>query len=481
MRRHPRHAVSRPASPPRGVGAWVSALLLASVLLYAPAAPASQIGTIFSGPTSADAASVYWNPAAMTQLKGTRIMLFGAISAVRLSYQPAQLSLFDGSTYPEADVFVPKPSPAFGLVTDATLRDWRFGVGFSLPLLDGATWESSYDGRPSSTRYFAEAARLGKFIIHGTAAYRINSWISIGVGLDVYGVMLRHQVRTDFGSKINQIACASNPQSCSLSSPLLRENPSFDAPTDLEGMGWGVGFSAGILLQPLPWLRIGAGIHSGAGAVTIPVTLSVDLPQPVTDYMRNNFPSVGLPALSAEGEVEVTTPIMANVGISISATPKLELAADLHWMNTSQTVVMVGTITKDQSSGLIGDQVLIKARGDALLLGLRASYRVLEPLLVALRFEYDRNTRPDEFISPISIDFHRFSFHLGARWRFSRYLAVSFEYGHYIMPSRTITSSRFAPNANPTTPAEDGLDKPSATGRYTAAADRFGLAVQVGF
>lgn len=458
-----------------------SALVALSVLLYARSAPASQIGTIFSGPTTADAASVYWNPAAMTQLSGTRILLFGAISAVRLSFQPAQASLFDGSTYPEADVFVPKPSPAFGLVTDATLKDWRFGVGFSLPMLDGATWEASYDGRPSSTRYFAEAARLGKFIIHGTAAYRIASWISIGVGVDVYGVMLRHQVRTDFGAKINQIACASDPTSCSLGSPLARENPTFDAPTDLDGLGWGVGFSAGILLTPLPWLRIGAGIHTGAGTVTVPVDLSVDLPQPVLDYMRQNYPSVQLPSLSAEGDVEITTPIMANVGVAITPTPKLELAADLHWMNTSQTVVMVGTITKDQSLGLIGDQVLIKARGDALLVGLRAAYRVLEPLLVALRLEYERNTRPDEFISPISIDFHRFSFHLGARWRFSRNLALSLEYAHYFMPTRNIGSSRFAPNANPTTPEEEGLDKPSATGRYTAVADRVGLAVQVAF
>ncbi len=459
----------------------LSVLTALSVQLTVRSASASQIGTIFSGPTTADAASVYWNPAAMTQLSGTRILLFGAISAVRLSFQPAQASLFDGSTYPEADVFVPKPSPAFGLVTDATLKRWRFGVGFSLPLLDGATWEASYDGRPSSTRYFAEAARLGKFILHGAAAYRIAPWISVGVGLDVYGVMLRHQVRTDFGAKINQVACASAPSTCSLSSPLQREDPTYDAPTDLDGLGWGVGVSAGILLTPLTWLRIGAGIHSGAGTVKVPVTLSVDLPRSVIDFMRSNYPSVQLPSLSAEGDVKIRTPIMANVGVAIMATPKLELALDLHWMNTSQTVVMVGTITKDQSLGLIGDQVLIKARGDALLIGVRAAYRVVEPLLVALRIEYDRNTRPDEFISPISIDFHRISFHLGARWRFSRYLALSLEYAHYFMPSRDITSSRFAPNANPTTPEEEGLDKPSATGRYTAAADRVGLAVQVAF
>lgn len=458
-------------------------LLLAFLVAALPtrSARAALIGNIFSGPTTADAASTYWNPAAMTLLDGHHLMLFGAISAVRLQYQRDTPSIFDGARYPQADVFIAKPAPAFGFVTDATLKDFRFGLGVSLPVLDGATWKLDYDGRPSSTRYYAEAARLGTFGIHTSAAYRIAPWLSIGAGFDVFGAFISHRVMTDFGAKINQIACASNPSTCSLDAPLARENPAFDALTTLDGLGFGVGASLGILVTPFPWLRIGAGFHSGAGNVTVPVDLEVQLPKTVTDYVGQNLPSMSLPALTAQGDVEVSVPMIVTFGVAVWPTPKLELAFDLHWMQTSRTALLAGTITKDQSGGLISDQVLIKAREDSLLIGLRGTYRLLDGLLLALRFEYDKNTRPDSFISPVSVDFNRFSFHLGARWQATRWIAFSVEYGHYFMPSRDIKASAFAPNANPTTPQEEGLDKPSATGLYSVQADRVGVGVEARF
>lgn len=461
-----------------GWGPILCFAFLATALPLRPAR-AALIGNIFSGPTTADAASTYWNPAAMTLLDGTHLMLFGAVSAVRLHYQRYTPSLFDGSSYPQADVFIAKPAPAFGLVTDATLKDFRFGVGVSLPVLDGATWKLEYDGRPSSTRYYAEAARLGTFGVHTTAAYRIRPWLSIGAGVDIFGVFISHRVMTDFGAKINQIACASSPSTCSLSSPLDRENPGLDALTTLDGLGVGVGASLGILLSPFPWLRIGAGFHSGAGEVTVPVDLAVQLPARVQAEAAAF--GVKLPALTAQGEVAVAVPMILTFGVAVWPMPKLEVAFDLHWMQTSKTALLAGTITKDQSGGLISDQVLVKARSDSLLLGLRGSYRLIDSVLLALRVEYDKNTRPDSYISPVSVDFHRFSLHLGARWQATRWIAFSVEYGHYFMPSRDIKASAFAPNANPTTPQEEGLDKPSATGLYSVQADRVGIGVEANF
>jgi len=457
--------------------------LLALLLLLVPTSGhAALVGNIFSGPTTGDGAATYQNPGAMTLMKGTGALLFGAVSFIRLHYQRDTVSAFDGLSYPQADVFVAKPNLSLGLVTDATTDRFRFGLGVTLPIIDGATWSDEYDGRPSSTRYHAINARLALFNISPSVAYRIARFISVGIGMDIVGVLLHHDVMTDFGAKINQMACAVNPGAdCLLDAPLRREDPAFDARTVIDGMGWGVGVFGGVLITPVPWLRIGGSFHSGAGTVSVPVKLTVDLPSTVTDFVARNLPSVTLPPLEADAEVDAVSPMFATAGVAADVTSKLELSADLHWTNFSSTSVMVGTVIKGDQLGLINDQVLIKTRKDVFLIGLRGAYQVQPWLRAALRFEYENNSRPEEFTSPVSIDFHKFSFHLGAAFRVTRNVTLTAEYGHYFLPDRNVRLSRFAPNASPTTPEEEGFDKPSPTGRYFVQVDRAGLGIVLGF
>lgn len=456
--------------------------LLLMLLCVNGTAHGTQVGSVFSGPTSPDPASTYWNPAAMTLLEGHHLMAFGALAAIRLDYQRDVPSAHDGQPFSRADVFIAKPSVAFGLVTDAGQRDLRFGLAVTLPILDGASWKKEYGDRPSSTRYYALDARLGFLLIEPSVGYKVNRYLAIGGGLDIVGAMLAQDVMTDFGAKINQLTCASDPSTCALDSPFPREDPTLDALTKISGFGWGVGLFGGILLTPTPWLRAGFGIHSGAlSSVSIPAQLSVELPEAVTEFMGENLSMVSLPALTAEGDVEVNFPTIMMFGLAINPHPRVELTADLHWMDSSRTSVMLGTITKDQSGGLISNQVLIKARTDSFLLGLAGKVQLHESLVGVLRLEYDANTRPEKYTSPVCIDYHKLSVHLGLSWQMTDNLALTAEYGHYILLSRTISDSDFAPNAAPTTPLEEGLDKPPPTGEYTGIADRFGLGLSFRF
>lgn len=466
------------AGPVRAFAAAALVLLLG--LVPAPAL-GSSAGTIFSGPTSADPAAVYWNPGAMTLMRGTHALLFGGVSAIRLQYQRATPSALDGSTFPEADVLVAKPAATFGVVTDATLDRFRFGVGATIPILDGASWNERYDGKPSSTRYFALGARQVMFVISPAVAVRLHRTVSVGAGLDVVGMMLSHAAMTDFGAKINQIACSLDPQAtCRLDAPLPREDPTYDARTELSGVGWGVGGFAGVLVTPVPWLRLGLAFHSGAGTMTLPVRIEVALPTSVRDFVARNLPSVTLPALTAQADVEVTSPFIVTAGVAVEPMEGIEIAADLHWIDYSTTSLTVANVTQSSTS-LIDSQVLIKARDDAFLVGLRGAYQVLDALGVALRLEYEVNTRPEMFVSPVSIDFHKISVHAGLAWRAASWLTLTLEYGHYFLLDRQVEKSHFAPNAAPATPEEEGMDKPSPTGTYTGIADRVGLGVALTF
>jgi long-chain fatty acid transport protein len=479
-------------------------LLLA--LLWCVPARAALVGSILSGPTTGDGAAIYWNPGAMTLSEGTFGLAFGAISAIRLHYArdlargyEGPNVAYTGTEYPQANVFVPKPNIAFGLVTDATTDKFRFGLGFSLPIIDGASWDEAYGGQPASTRFYAVRARLAILKISPAVAYKINRYISVGAGMDIVGIMLTSDMVTDFGAKVNQIACDMNAEACLMNAPFAREDPALDAPTKIDGFGWGVGAFFGVLITPTRWLRLGAGFHTGAGTVSIPVELGVEIPKVATDYLAKNWPSIKLPPLAAEGYVDAVSPMIATAGVAVLPSDKLELAFDMHWFDYSATSMLVGTVTAPDKLNLITDQVLIKARTDGYLFGIRGSYRLLQSLIVALRFEYEPNTRPDAYITPVSVDFHKFSFHVGAAWQPLRWLTISLEYGHYIMPDRVIDSgftctsgkcvpnqdgvyaSNFAPNPKPQGAVQEGFDKPPPTGRYFVEADRVGLGVAVSF
>jgi len=458
------------------------AAALALLLLTAAPARASILGSIFSGPTTGDPAAVYWNPGAMPLMEGTQAILFGGLSAIRLQYARALPSAHDGSAFPTAEVFVAKPAATVGLVTDlgGMLGDLRIGLGATIPVIDGASWKETYEGRPSSTRYYAINARQVVFQISPSVGYRLNKYVSFGVGLDVIGMMLHHEAMVDFGAKINQMACAMTGGTCSLDSPMPREDPTYDARAVIDGMGWGVGAFAGVLVTPTPWMRMGLGFHSGGGTVTIPVDMTVTLPTAVTDYMAQSMPSVKLPPIEASGKVKTGSPWMVMAGVSFNPTQTLELAVDLHWIDQSETSTMVADVLRT-SSTLVGDQVLVKQRDDVFLVGLRTQYRLLRSLATALRLEYENNTRPERFTTPVSIDYHKLSFHVGLAWQVARWLVLTLEYGHFFLLPRDVGESEFYPRSQAISPVEQGFDKPSPTGRYTGVADRVGLGIVVGY
>jgi len=456
------------------------ALPLSLLCISTPAA-ANVVGTMFSGATTADPAAVYWNPAAMTRLKGTWLQLSGTLSPLRLRYQRNTPSAHDGQPFARAEVTVPAPKLTFDLVTDAMLKDWRFGLGLAFPMVDGASWDRTYGGRPSSTRYYALQGRQVMFIIGTTAAYRVNRWLSVGVGLDLVGMWLLHDVMTDWGAKINQIACgALGGISCRLDAPLSREDPQYDGATRVEGVGVGVGVSGGVLVTLAPWLRLGVGVHSGGGDVKVPSEISAEVPPAAAHYLHDNFPSIQLPKVDAEADVVVNTPVIVTAGAAVTPVSRLELAADFHWTHSSAMSVMLASISRTNTA-LVGDQVLVKRKEDSYLVALRGSYRFLDDLTGGLRLELNTNSRPEEFVTPVSLDFDKLSFHLGVSWHITRWLALSAEYAHFVIFDRAIERSQFQPNAFPTTPEEEGLDKPMPTGLYTAQADLFGLGLTLSY
>lgn len=457
----------------------ITVLLVAAPWLPALAAP---IGSIFTTMTGGDANSTFSNPASMSTIDGTEVALFASISLIRAQYTRATPSAFDGQYLPQAKLDAPKPDVALAVVTDAGLskydiwRNFRFGLAASIPMLDGATWEE--DSR--STYYYAIIGRQVAFMLQPTVGYKINRYISVAVGMDIMAVWLAQELKLDFGAKINQAACAIDASTiCDANAPLRREDPQFAGRIDIGGLGWGLGVSGGVLITPTPWLAIGFSVHSGA-SISVPVDIELSIPQAATDYVKASLPSISLPELKAKGIATNIVPTIISAGVTLLPLDSLVIALDMQWADKSRTALL-DVKMRSSTSSIIADQSLIKALKDDWLFGITGIYTVIPSLKLALRFEADPNTRPERYYTPVSVDFDKFALSLGVAWQATRWLNLSIEYTHYIIASKDVQVSNFKPNANPTTPEEDGFDKPLPTGRYSAQTDRFGLSAAFAF
>ena len=455
-------------------------LVLVVLVALAPCpALATPAGSMFSGPTSPDAAVVFWNPAGMTMMRDTHVLAMGTFLLFRAEYQRDTPSPFDNKMYPVANSMTPALLPSAGVVTDFGTKNWRFGLGFALSNADGVDWSEEYEGRPGSTRHHAVVGRWITFMVEPAVAYRFSRYLSVGVGLDIFGMWVFRSAKFDFGAKINQLICEESKLStCPLNSPLAREDPAFDVHYEINGYGVGLGLFAGVLVTPFPWLRLGLTVHTGAGTMDVPVDLTLRYPKTVTDYMRSNLPSVALPPIEAALDVARHAPIIILAGAAINPVERLELAVDFLWMQTSTDPIEQNTVVFANNT-LISNQVTFNVKKDHYQFGARGSYRVLEQLVAGLRLEARPIKIPELYAIPVSIDFNRLSIHVGVTWKATDWLTVLCEYAHHFTFTRTISQSLFGPNASPTTADENAFDKPSPTGTYSVDTDHLAIGVMV--
>jgi len=432
-------------------------------------------GSIFSGPTAADVLASYWNPAAMTLLGGgTHLGLHSTVMYARVRYQRATVNPHDGLPYPEASLETFKPDPSVGAVFNAGLDDFRFGLSFTLPMMDGAAWTDTQGGKPASTRHYATSGMLLQLSLQPSVAYRINRYISVGLGLDVIMMMVESHVVVDFGAKINGYAnrfCAAH---CPLDPLVSWEDPAFEAMTHVDGSAWDVGAFAGVLITPTPWLRLGAIFRTGSGEVDIPVEIEVNMPPNIGSFIKATGLDILLPDVRATGEMTMVVPMSLAAAVTVGPFGGVQVTADMRWVDRSKTGLNLISIT-EATSKLVTDQSLILVHEDYFLAGLRVEVRPASTLMLAVRFEYSPRTVPDAYLTPISMDFDSYSLHAGLAWQITSWLGVVAEYSHYFLPERSISSSHFGPNPRPLTKIEAGFNYPSPTGVYDVDADRFGL------
>ena len=265
-------------------------------------------GAAFAGVAAGGApSSMFWNPATMTQFRGltsetdlTGIFPF-ADNTVRpgssLAGPPFNL---DGTGNVGRDALVP-----------AAYTTWQVNPNLWLGLSINSPFGLSI-GFPDAWagRNYALTTTLRTYNATPSIAYKLNDWISIGVGV--------------------QFQYASADLKNGIVAPGFIDY--------VSGHGWGFGATAGVTITPGPSTQIGVGWRS---AVDQDISGSLSLVAPPSPVFGPPFSTPG------SANTTIKLPDIVSAGIRQRVTDAFTVMGTIEWSNWSR----IGTSVINQASG----------------------------------------------------------------------------------------------------------------------------------
>ncbi len=216
---------------------------------------ALAMGNGFAGAATqgADASSVYYNPAAMTQLTQTEVLLVGTLARTDRQFtntgstqapSGTPLSGSDSNTRTNSQI------PALFIVIPQS-NELTFGLGINAPYGSSTEYEPDWVGRYHSLR-----ASIRTININPALAFKFSDALSIGGGLSAQyaDAQLAHGI--DFGSLCYGFQAASTCAGLGL----FPEQSDGVGEVDVDG--WSSGWNLGLLYKLTPSARIGLAYRS---------------------------------------------------------------------------------------------------------------------------------------------------------------------------------------------------------------------------
>ena len=269
---------------------------------------------------------------------------------------------------------------------------------FGLSVKEPAAWAGG--------GYGAYWTNLATYNATPSIAYRINDWISIGVGVQV------QYAKTTFGFAYNALGAGTQ--------------------AGLNGAGWGYGFTAGVTLTPTENLTVGIGYRSAIdqklnGSLMLPaaaggtpgsINATVNLPDIVTGSIRYRF----APQWTALGTVE--------------------------WSNWSR-IDTVGVLQPSGAPAIAGGSVVALPfqYQDGWFFSGGVEYQWNQQMALRTGVGYEISPVTDQVRMPLVPDNDRIWLSAGATYRYSNKITLDLAYSHVFLQSTSINIS--AASGNP--------------------------------
>ena len=404
-----------PIRPRRPHGAVTALGALAAALAAAGSAHAGGfylqeqsvkgLGRAYSGEASdVGAEGLWWNPAAIAQVKGVEIVNgFNAISVDAKSddagstvTRPGQAPAPVGG---EPRAFNPV---IFGVAPDFDAA-WRINEHFAVGLAVSTPFNFTTKYAPTSwARYQSEKSLLFNLDVQPTLAVHVNKYLDLGVSFDA------------------EYTSATLTNALPNISPLLP-----DGRQSLTGDGWNYGYTIGAQIHPLDTVTVGLSYRS---------SIDQKLDGRIQVNGLEGTPYAALATVDAPGRADFSTPWFALIGVRWQATERLALNAQVEHFGWSEfdairvsfgsTVQATPQSYKDTTSAAFG-----------------VDYAVTPKWTVRGGVQYDPTPTPDVGRTVRVPDADRFLFTVGTTIRPNPRLALDLAGGYIDFQNSRVNST----------------------------------------
>ncbi len=438
---------------------------------------ASGLGNAFAGQAAGveNASAIYFNPAALTELKGWNIV--ASVEPIKLgttfensgsskpALGPLAFPVADGNDGGDAGKWILVPN----LYVSKQINDriWA-GVAVNVPFGLETNWDPAWRGRFHATKSAVQTIN-----VNPTIAVKVTDQLSIGAGFDYQHLSADFDQVVAYGgisyASASQAggAAAANAVLAQLGGPagLAKE-----APVAISGTSSGYGFNVGALYEVSEQLKLGVSYrskvkHEVEGDVQFEGVTTFQGLGPLSDGLNANF---------ASGDVETTIEMPDTFSVAGTWTKdKLQILAD--WTYTRWSSIdaldIYRAVDGERSANPMSSVAL--RFEDTWRAGLGASYRVNDAFTFRVGGAYDKAPVSDEFRTPRLPDANRFWVATGGQWRYNDKVHVDAGYAHIFVSEAT---SNLPNQATPTSTPQGAL-----VGTYGMSVNILGVQVVLAF
>ncbi len=274
---------------------------------------------------SGDISGMAYNPATLATIKGTDIYLGGTVLMPDVGYSNAQATTKSIHTILAPDVtpvsgvnsednitpsaFIPDAYIGTSLFPRLTDNNLKIGLGLNAPFGLETNYNDDWVGR-----YNALESKIQVMDVFPTIAYQITPTWSLGASINFENIDATYS--NDIYSNIGNGFIVSSGNS------------------SLTGSAWGIGYTIGTMYKITPTTTLGADYHSAVkeginGTATIAGNVCI---LDEEGHCHHPLPNSFFPGEGTDsGQVNLTLPAIANLGISQTVGQKLTLMAGAEW------------------------------------------------------------------------------------------------------------------------------------------------------
>ena len=337
-----------------------------------------------------DGSALFYNPAGLSQLNGTQVMLGTTLISPSASFRGVSPNIDEVTM--ESALF----TPINVYITHKLNDKWSFGFGINNQYGLGTTWDNNWVGR-----YLAIETEVQTFYFTGGASYKISDKISVGATFSYVTGSVKILKKT----------------------PIDPFND--DATIDMDGDGNSIAYSFGLLYKPSKTFSLGLDFRSGSD-IDFSGTATTTAPAAVSSLLPSG-------AISAP----LSLPYNATLGMALMPSNALTLSADFQYVGWSSYDKM--EVTFDES-GYVSTSP--RNYNNSWIARVGAEYAMSDMFDLRGGLLYDTSPVDDEYVEPSLPDADRLGLNLGLGYKITKDISLDLSYMFLRFNERTIENSK---------------------------------------